>query len=235
MEWIDFHTHILPQIDDGSSSLDMSLQMLRTEAEQGVKTVVLTPHFYPWEHTPETFLEKRNQAYFMLQEAAAQDASLPELVLGAEVHFFRGMSHSDSIKSLAIGQTKHLMVEMPTSRWTSEMLSELEMMERNLGLTPIIAHLDRYLSPWTSTKLIKKLEQLPVLIQVNASFFESRWNTRMAKRLLSRGMIHLLGSDCHNTTTRPPCLPTAIKGIEQLMGEALDEISEIQESLFPQR
>ena len=56
---IDLHTHILPKMDDGASSSDLSLEMLRMEAEQGVDTVVLTPHFYREKEDPSSFLQRR--------------------------------------------------------------------------------------------------------------------------------------------------------------------------------
>ena len=65
----DFHSHILPGVDDGSSSLEQSLQMLRMEAEQGIRHVVATPHFYARYDAPETFLEKRSRAEALLREA----------------------------------------------------------------------------------------------------------------------------------------------------------------------
>ncbi|MBQ8395535.1 MAG: capsular polysaccharide biosynthesis protein, partial [Oscillospiraceae bacterium] len=64
---IDFHTHVLPKIDDGSSSLKESIGMLRLEAEQGIETVVATPHFYANHDSPEAFLERRKMAQERLE------------------------------------------------------------------------------------------------------------------------------------------------------------------------
>ena len=75
----DFHTHILPDFDDGSRSEEESLAMLRQEWQDGVRRVVLTPHFYPWRDTPERFLEQRAHAMERLQQAAAGEAELPAL------------------------------------------------------------------------------------------------------------------------------------------------------------
>lgn len=59
---IDFHSHILPGVDDGSKNVEMSLEMLRASAAQGVTDICLTPHFYAERNTPEKFLEKRRRA-----------------------------------------------------------------------------------------------------------------------------------------------------------------------------
>ena len=68
MNIIDFHTHILPRMDDGSHSVGESLEMLRAEAAAGIKTVAVTPHFYADLDTPETFLKRRSEALEKLEE-----------------------------------------------------------------------------------------------------------------------------------------------------------------------
>ena len=75
----DFHSHILPGIDDGSDSLETSLAMLRMEAEQGISRVVATPHFYPRYDSPEHFLKRRAEAEAVLREAMRKEPGLPEL------------------------------------------------------------------------------------------------------------------------------------------------------------
>ena len=65
---IDFHSHILPGIDDGSKSVEMSIKMLRREAQQGISRVVATPHFYPQTDNPERFLRRRAEAERILFE-----------------------------------------------------------------------------------------------------------------------------------------------------------------------
>ena len=82
---IDFHSHILPEIDDGSASVEQSIEMLRMEAEQGIGHVIATPHFYAKYDTPKNFLEKRNEAEARLREEMAKHEGLPHLSVGAEV------------------------------------------------------------------------------------------------------------------------------------------------------
>ena len=56
---IDFHTHILPGLDDGAKTLDESIQLLKMEEEQGVDTIVLTPHYYHEREDLKSFLQRR--------------------------------------------------------------------------------------------------------------------------------------------------------------------------------
>lgn len=209
----DFHTHILPGVDDGSANVEMSVQMLQKEAEQGIESVVLTPHFYPTRHQPESFLARRAEAFAALQEALP--AGMPQLHLGAEVYYYRGMSHTEQMRDLAIDGGKYLLVEMPWQGWSEKEFLELAQIKENLELTPIIAHIDRYVR-WTNVKkTMERLLELPVLIQANASFF-TRFTTRnMALRMLQEGQIHLLGSDCHDLDKRPPILGDTMKKIAE--------------------
>jgi protein-tyrosine phosphatase len=94
------------------------------------------------------------------------------------------------------------------------------------GITPIIAHVDRYISPFRTYHITERLAQLPVLVQANAEFFLHRSTARWALRLLRADKIQLLGSDSHNLTSRPPNLGDALQVINTRLG--MDAIGQIQ-------
>lgn len=223
---IDFHTHILPQMDDGSSCVDESVAMLRRQAEQGIHHVIATPHFYPQFDSPEHFLDKRIRSAQRLRERLSEEDGLPKLSLGAEVYYFSGISDSSVLPALTIAGKKCILIEMPLPPWTEQMFRELEGIQTKQGLTPIIAHLDRYITPFRTYRIPQRLSKLPVLVQVNAEFFLRKSTVGMALRMLKNGQIHLLGSDCHNMDRRPPVLGQAITVIEKRLGQ--DAISHIQ-------
>lgn len=220
---VDFHSHILPGVDDGSRSVEESLEMLRAEARQGIGTVVATPHFYANHDTPERFLRRRAAAWEMLQTAMALEAGLPEIILGAEVYYFSGISDSDQLYRLTTGQKRYIMLEMPTVPWTQNMYQEMENIYTKHGITPIIAHIDRYISPLRHRQILDRLEELPVLVQANSDFFLRPMTIPLALRMLKEKRIHLLGSDCHNCSTRKPELGRAIEKIEKHLGAAAME------------
>ena len=231
---VDFHSHVLPEIDDGSQSVDMSLTMLKKEAEQGIHTVVATPHFYAWNDSPERFLARRDDAETRLRDAMVGENDMPELYMGAEVAFYPGMSGTDALQSLCIGKSKYILVELPGTPWYNSVYEELQAIWDRQGLIPVIAHVDRYLEPFRIERLMRKLEDLPVLIQANASFFLQKSTVRTAVRLLRSGRIHLLGSDCHNLSSRAPQLGHAVEEIHQRLGDgALGWILEHQQDIFP--
>lgn len=215
---IDFHSHILPGIDDGSPSMEMSVAMLRMEAEQGVTHVVATPHFYAQQDTPDRFLARRAEAEARLRDAMASNEGFPKILVGAEVYYFPGIGESDRIFDLTIAGKSCILLEMPDYTWTTSMYRDLENLYAR-GLTPVLAHIDRYVGPCRNWDILKRLEQLPVAVQANASFFLRRSTATMAKRLLKNNKIHLLGSDCHNMTTRKPNLGDAMDRIRHRLGE----------------
>lgn len=231
---IDFHSHVLPGIDDGSDSVEMSLTMLKQLVGQGIGRVVATPHFYAWNDSPERFLARRAEAEGRLRDAMAGEDGMPELLLGAEVAYYPGMSTSEMLKSLCIGKSQYILVELPGTPWYNSVYEELQAIWDRQGLIPVIAHVDRYLEPFRTERLMKRLEELPVLIQANASFFLQKSTVRTSIRLLRNGRIHLLGSDCHNLTSRAPQLGQAVEEIRRRLGDdALTWIMEHQQDILP--
>ena len=182
--------------------------MLRASKAQGIERIVATPHFYASDESPAEFLERRNRNFLKLTSAVKEDF-LPEIILGAEVGFFEGMSDCLELKDMIIEGTPLLMVEMPVCRWSDRMLSELTAIYEKQRIIPLIAHIDRYIKLLNDKKILNKLSGLPVLIQANSSFFINKKTFRLSRSLLSNGKIHLLGSDCHNTSTRPQNLGDA--------------------------
>lgn len=214
----DFHSHILPGIDDGSASVDESIAMLRMASEQGITHVVATPHFYPRHDSPERFLARRDRAEAMLREEMAKYDNLPQLSVGAEVYFFQRISDSDEIKALTIDNSGCILLEMPGSPWTDIMYHEMEQLRVKQGLIPVIAHIDRYIRPMRNYGIPDRLSDLPVLVQANASFFLRVSTRATALRMLRNRQIHLLGSDCHNMTNRKPNLGVAVTTIQRKLG-----------------
>ena len=229
---VDFHSHILPGVDDGSACLEESIAMLRMEAEQGIRYVVATPHFYAQHDSIEDFLERRAEAELRLREEMAKYENLPGLAVGAEVYYFRGISQSDVLQKLTIGHNPFCMIEMPMATWTDTMYRELERIYRDQGIRPIVAHVDRYFSRFRTFGIPEKLEELPVLVQANASFFNGSSSSR-AMKMLRKRQIHLLGSDCHNTHSRQPNLGKAVERIKKHAGmEMLEYIVEYQHDVL---
>ena len=229
----DFHSHILPEVDDGSRSVRQSLEMLRLEGEQGIRRVVATPHFYARQDTPERFLRRRERAWNALRGEMESLENPPLVELGAEVYYFSGISDSEVISELSIAGEWGILIEMPPAPWTDSMYREIEGIYVKRGITPIIAHVDRYIAPFRTHGIPRRLAELPVLVQANAEFFLQRSTARMALKMLKEDNIHLLGSDCHDLESRAPNLGAASQRIRKALGEeALERICSYEDMIL---
>lgn len=221
---IDFHTHILPRMDDGSRSIDESLQMIRILGEQNVSRIVLTPHFYASNESPDSFLERREKRLALLKSGYTEN--YPVLIAGAEIEYFDGVTSESTLKKLKIGKTDAILLEMPFEKWHSRVINDiLEINSR--GFDVIIAHIERYCD-FQSNAVLKELVSHGVIMQSNTSFFIDRFKRRKALKMLSNGMIHLLGTDCHNVTSRAPDFKIAVEIIENKFGgECIGHINDL--------
>lgn len=207
---IDFHSHILPGIDDGSDSVETSLAMLRESKRQGIDIMFASPHFYADENDPRTFLRERNQAYNALKRAMADNmADYPEIMLGAEILYFPGMSVAEELNDLAMGDTPCFLVEPPVIPWSDTMLDEIEQTGRYLKKIPVIAHVDRYMRIFNDYTLFDRITGRKMLAQVNASYFIRSDTTKRALRDLLDDRFQFIGSDCHNLSSRPQNMGSA--------------------------
>ncbi len=196
---IDFHTHILPGVDDGSTCVEESFAMLRLSARQGVRQIVATPHFYANRETPENFLRRRDAAWHKLKEQLP--SGTPDVHLGAEVYYFRGISRMEQLPQLCFGNGNVLLLEMPFKRWSESMVEEIIILAQEWDMTIMLAHIDRYLNDQPN-QTWARLEQENVLFQVNASALLGNWfQRRKILNLIKNDKIAAIGSDCHNMHT----------------------------------
>lgn len=227
---IDWHSHILPAMDDGSKDVAESISMLGMQTSQGVGTVIATPHFYANDETVASFIERRAKAFEALKEQLGENG--PHILLGAEVRYYQGISRLEGLKDLTVEGSKLLLLEMPMSVWTETMVRELVELSGKNSVRIVLAHVERYIKLQKSAVWNRLLES-GIMMQVNASFFTSLASRRKAITLLQDGVVQFLGSDCHNLTTRPPVLGQAAEVIRKKLGNGfLDQMQEYGYSLL---
>lgn len=197
----DFHTHILPAMDDGSRSVEESLSMLSQLKLQGVDGVAATPHFYADRMSPEDFFARRQASWERLKPHL--NAGLPEIRLGAEVRYFEGIHRYEGLERFCLEGTDLLLVEMPHGVWTKRMLDGLLRLSERENISLMLAHVERYYRQ-QSRETWDMLLRSGIRMQVSADFFLSRWTRKTALKLLRGGYVHVLGTDCHNMTSRKP-------------------------------
>lgn len=215
---IDVHTHILPQMDDGSKSAEQSVQMLDAMQAQGVRLLAATPHFDMRKENIDEFLARRSKAIKRLNAARTEDD--PKIIPGAEVLYCGvSLSRMEKVEKLCIGDGNYMLVETLTMQWDDFFEDCLYQLLAEQNITPIVAHIDRYLPYRKNRAILHRLKKRGVLMQVNAGFFLRRLSRGRALRLLKNGMIHVIGSDCHDTVRRPPNLGAAGAVIEKHLGK----------------
>lgn len=207
----DVHCHILPGMDDGCADLTETLHVLQTAREQGVYDLIATPHFYSNHERIETFLQRRDTAFASLSPHVPEDM---RICLGAEVAYFSGISRYENIEQLCLGQSRLMLLELPFSPWDGNVVRELYNLICIRGITPVLAHIERYLSI-QPRDILRKILALDVLVQMNAENLLHYIPAFHARRLLRSGIVQLLGSDCHNTTDRSFCLGKAAEHLKK--------------------
>ncbi len=222
MKIVDFHSHILPGIDDGSKDLEMSREMLSRIRRSGVDTVVATPHFYGNRRPLESFLRRRAEAFEKL--SVIPEGEKPEIILGAEVAFYSGLTKENDLSRLLIEGSRTLLLEMPFSVWTDFELNEVSSLCLDYGFEIVLAHLERY-TDFEPPHIMDQLLRLPVHVQINAGTLLPWRSRRPWLRMFADGEAEILGSDCHNLTSRPPNLAEARDIIRRKLGAGvLDRI-----------
>ncbi len=211
---IDFHSHFLPGMDDGSASVEESVQMLLLSKKQGVDVIVATPHFDAYRDDLSDFLQRRR---ISLEKIRHDPSSMPEMICGAEVAYFTGIGKSREMKKLCIGSTQLLLVEMPFHRWSARQVEDVCALTQQ-GIIPVIAHIDRYLHTGQLITYLPALAREGVCFQCNADAFLRSSSARRVAGLLKKGYIHFLGSDCHNMQNRPSRIDEAMQIVEQKLG-----------------
>lgn len=218
---IDFHTHILPGIDDGSRNIETSMLMLYEERKNnGVEHVVFTPHFYANRDSIDNFLKRRRKSIQQLMSEVERDAVVSGMQFdyGAEVYYFNGMGNAGDIRKLCITGTESLLLEMPFCQWTDDMYRDIVNLQRKQGLTIILAHIERYYEFQKKKDIWDRVFELPVIAQMNTGAF-AKWSSRSkAIKLAKDRSQFVLGSDAHNMESRKPNLEEGRRIIEKKIG-----------------
>ena len=213
---IDMHSHILPGIDDGSRSIEESLEMLDALAENGTDIVVATPHFYCTEQSISKFLERRNAAYENLEPHLK--AEHPQIILGAEVLYDPVLVGNEDISKLVIQGTDFVLFEMPYQKITPDIISNISKIVDFMDVKLLIAHIERYLH-FTSFSDLSKLMDLDVLGQINVKSLMRHSSKKACFKLIKKGYVHALGTDYHRFNNPVPHIRDAVEILDKKFGK----------------
>ena len=186
--FVDFHAHILPKADHGSSSVETSTFQLNAAREAGVYRIIATPHFYPHRHLMEDFLKRRDHAYENLKPHIPEGM---QVKLGAEVLICEGIQNIPGIERLFVEGTRTLLLELPFHRYEAYFETAVkELIEQDIDV--IIAHADRY-----DEKVVEKMLKAGARLQLNASSLDRFFKRRALFDWVDNGDVIAIGSDIH--------------------------------------
>ena len=219
---IDFHNHILPNVDDGSKSLEMSLNMLREAERQGITDVINTVHFqHPKVEGMDISFERIIQEIENLQKSAIENNINVKIHNGAEVFYLPNLTEIKSDPLTVFGHGKYMLIEFQTYLLPPGYDDELYRLLMS-GTTPIIAHPERYRPIQNDINIVEKLINSGCLMQIDAGSLLGQFGKdckKSAETMLQRNMVHFMGSDSHNDGKRNFCLESAAKMCEELIGD----------------
>ena len=222
---IDFHNHILPDLDDGASNMDETLKMLKTASDQGITDIICTVHYQHPKLNGKTInydivIDKINEVN------KAMDGINLKLHPGSEVFFLPNLVEIKSDPITVFGNGKYMLIEFQVFQFPKDF--ELSLYDLILsGTTPIIAHPERYRPIQNNIFIIEKLINLGCLIQIDAGSLIGHFGKKcklISKMMLERNMVHFIGSDSHNSKKRNFCLKEAMDLCEKIKGHSLREL-----------
>jgi protein-tyrosine phosphatase len=223
---VDIHSHILPEVDDGPKSWDISVAMCRAAAADGITHMVATPHANDRYHYDREYLQG------LLSHLQQLIGDAPKLSLGCDFHLsYDNLQDAKAHPTrYVIEGTRYLLVEFSNysvpQQTTDSFLKQLA----DLGITPIITHPERNPILRESLQRVAEWAEQGCVVQMTGSALTGFWGEqtrRAALWLLEHRAVHVLATDAHDTEKRVPVLSTARDAVAELydveIAEALVE------------
>lgn len=220
--YFDIHSHVLPGVDDGAIDIENSVELLKMAKENGISTILATPHFYPTEDALDDFLSTAKNAFKLLNDKI-KNLDLPEVYSGAEILYFRGLGNADSLHTLTLNDSKYLLIEL-TGKDINKYLFEDLIQLKKRGYSPIIAHIERYTNSKGFRKLFKFVRANNIKVQINTITLSSAKHLRFLKKVLNSGIFCVLASDTHSLENRPPLFKSALDIVKEKLGNKYYEM-----------
>lgn len=226
---IDLHSHIAFNVDDGASSLQESINMIKEAKQAGFTDILLTPHYLENYYDVPTE-EIENKLEIIKKEIKNKEIDV-ELYIGREIYITPNISEKIINKEIStLNNSKYVLVEMPMESRILYLEHELQTLIE-AGLIPILAHPERYKIIQKDIKYLEELSEMGVLFQINYGSILGEYGKlpkKTVKKILKKGIVDFIGSDCHREGTLYTKIQVAIKKISKLISEEkLMEITEL--------
>ena len=217
---IDFHSHILPNIDDGSRSIEETFNLIKEAKEVGFEGIVLTSHYI--EGYYETDVPERDVWVNAIKENLNTKGIDIDLYLGNEIYISENMMDLlINNKASTINNTCYVLFEMPLDVEPMNLYNVIYSLQEN-KLIPVLAHPERYKFVQKEPELIYDLIEKGVLMQANYGSILGQYGESaqmIVRKFFENNMIHFLGSDVHRQNTIYKNIPRALEAISEIIGE----------------
>lgn len=219
--FIDIHSHILPQLDDGSKSIEQTINMVKIAASEGIKTIIVTPHYHegrimvPYSDVLEG-LKQINENQIIHNFGI-------EFRSGSEIYYTHdSIKHIHQKRIPTMAESRYVLIEFSPAAESIYIKKALQEFIFE-GYLPIIAHIERYLNVSNDLENVDNLIELGAYVQVNAMSVTGEMGRackKAAKELLKNNLVHFIATDSHSDGKRAPRLSSCAKYISKKYGDA---------------
>ncbi len=196
---IDIHTHILPYVDDGSSSINKSIELIKYEISQGVTDIFVTPHYFLFRGYISTYKDNLKLFNYLTQEVRKQNLNI-NLHLGNEIYYTQEtLKYLEEKRVIPLGNSKYVLIEFSIYNDTGDIPEAINDLTA-LGYIPIIAHPERYryLTDIIDYKMMKKMG---AKIQINVGAILGEYGSKVKRgvfKLIEENIVDFVASDIHD-------------------------------------
>lgn len=216
---IDIHTHLIPNVDDGSKNIETTFEIFNEAQQAGFTDIILSSHYIT-----NYYENDKNELVFWkdsLQKILDQKNINLQLHSGMEIYISEEIEELiKKEKLLTLAKSKYILMELPMNTMINYLDYIIYFLE-NIGLKLIIAHPERYAYVQENPTLVEKYIQKGCLVQCNFGSILGNYGKHAKntiKYLLKKNLVHFIASDCHNKGGIYLQVPEALKKIEKIIG-----------------
>lgn len=229
---IDLHSHILPNVDDGSKDMNMSIEMIKEAIKCGTKKIVATPHYAKGYYTNE--YNKIKEIFPEFKDKIEKELDV-EIYHGQEVYFTENILEEFKMGNIGtINDSRYMLVEFPPMDFKVESLDYLyELQIRDI--VPVVAHPERYRAVMKNPEILNEFIEAGCLFQLNGTSLHGAFGKESQKAsriLLNSGVYNFIGSDAHRSDKRTMNLTESIEIVKKSNKNYLDLMRESSELLL---
>lgn len=230
---IDFHTHILPNIDNGSRNIEETFNLIKEAKEAGFEGIVLTSHYKEGYYETDT-PEREVWVNAITENLRAKGIDI-KVYLANEIYITDNMMELlEAGKASTINNTCYVLIDLPLDEEPMNLYQVIYSLQEN-KLIPVIAHPERYEFIQKEPEFVYELIEKGCYMQANYGSILGQYGRKsqlIVKKLLENHSIHFLGSDVHRQGTIYPKMSEALLEIENIIGkDKLKELTTINPKL----